>query len=483
MSVMTPDQLRQGQPAGDPRRQLPIEPAQLQRQAVMDQLGTQQAPAAPAVQPLPGAQPTASAGGAFARGGSVKQLPGLDKNKLAEMGASTTAGVAGKLLGNTAGGAAAGAGINLATGAIADKLKVKEEMPTFGGEFGHLTDDYGRRFEGTGGGIASNAVRYAGYGANPALVAATGGLSVAAGAIGGAIKGAVTKNAPSAFTDFRSEDAADAIGKAYQEYYGRPATEDEIRGAMVGQGWDEKGGDRWMGEKPLNYVLGAIKGNAATEQAQRAALLEQMGTGGGAPAGEPVATTPGTAARGGAPETGAAAASAPPDSSGWNTDGYAAPGYVPAQAGAVPPGWDATKWNNPNHQTPKYGVGRILSNFPPTVEGLTAAFPDIEKAYPGATFNGKDKLTIPGVGTVDVLQGASKGGEAWRWGAEDGGGGAPAQASGRAAGGAVDIGPRPQQPDVMDKDTLAKIRAELERIMAGQPNREAVLAQMGGGNG
>ena len=98
-----------------------------------------------------------------------------------------------------------------------------------------------------------------------------------------------------------------------------------------------------------------------------------------------------------------------------NTDGYAAPSFLPKASGGAMSGWDQTKWANESHMTPKYGVGRILSNYAPTVEGLGQAITEIQRAYPGSTFNGKDKITIPGVGTFDVLQGASQGGSAWQW--------------------------------------------------------------------
>ena len=125
----------------------------------------------------------------------------------------------------------------------------------------------------------------------------------------------------------------------------------------------------------------------------------------GTPAPTPYTPTPGPAIP----------VSNPTAPSSMNTDGYAAPAYIPKGAGAAMSGWDATKWGNVAHQTPKYGVGRILSNYAPTVEGLSQAMADIQRAYPGSTFNGKDKVTIPGVGTIDVLQGASQGGSAWQW--------------------------------------------------------------------
>ena len=82
-----------------------------------------------------------------------------------------------------------------------------------------------------------------------------------------------------------------------------------------------------------------------------------------------------------------------------------------------PAGWDAAKWVNPNHTTPKYVVGRILSRFPPTPDGLTQALPEVQKAMPGTTRVGDDKLNIPDVGIVDVgLSFGIGGGVGWWWG-------------------------------------------------------------------
>jgi hypothetical protein len=83
-----------------------------------------------------------------------------------------------------------------------------------------------------------------------------------------------------------------------------------------------------------------------------------------------------------------------------------------------PPGWDAAKWNNPDHVTPKYVVGRILARYPPTPDGLTEAMPDIQKAFPGTTRIGDDKIDIPDVGVIDVgLSFSIGGGVGWWWGA------------------------------------------------------------------
>lgn len=488
-----PTQIQQADPA-------------MQRQAVIDQLAppTAGAPASGKATTAPVATagaPTTGGASAFQRGGSVRQLPGMNTQGLAETGVGLGAQVAGQVaknagqnvaqqgvsqvaskvgapvskgagltsFGGGAAGAATSAGIGLATGLLADKLRVKEDMPTFGGEYGDLTDDYGRRFEGTGGGVASNAVKYSGYGA------AAGPVGMAIGAGLGAIIGGATKNAPSAYTDFRVEDAAEAIGKAYEKYLGRPASEEEIRQQLIGQGWNASGGDRWVGEKNLTGEGGVLSQIQHSPEAQafkatgkpataRAAVVDQLGQG-AAPA-----------AAAGAQDAGGGAA--PADTSGWDTDGYAAPGYVPEKAGDVLPGWDAGKWNDPTHQTPKYGVGRILSNFPPTVDGLKAAMPDIEKAYPGTTFNGKDRITIPGVGEVDVLQGASQGGVAWRWGADDGGG----QGGGGAVPTAGDAG-LVSKLDTGRGDLLADLKAAIDRITRGEAPRAELMQQLGGANG
>lgn len=138
-------------------------------------------------------------------------------------------------------------------------------------------------------------------------------------------------------------------------------------------------------------------------------------------------------------------ASAPPPAANpaWDTDQFAAPQYQANRANEhAMPGWDQTKWADPNQQTPKYAVGRILSQFPTTGAGLSAAIPEIQKAYPGTTFDGKDKLNIPGVGTIDVLVGAGEGGKAWQWGALTGPDGKPLadQAAGATGGGAAGQG-------------------------------------------
>lgn len=92
-------------------------------------------------------------------------------------------------------------------------------------------------------------------------------------------------------------------------------------------------------------------------------------------------------------------------------------------AGACLAGWDCCKWNDQDHQTPKYVVGRIIAAFPHTPAGLKQALPVINAVYPGTEIlPGKgDKVRIPCVGVVDLIVAAGEGGKAWWWGADSAG--------------------------------------------------------------
>jgi hypothetical protein len=112
------------------------------------------------------------------------------------------------------------------------------------------------------------------------------------------------------------------------------------------------------------------------------------------------------------------------NSDNWNVDGYAKPNYIAENYGNAMAGWDQTKWANADHQTPKYVVGRILAESgAPNRENLARAAERIAEAYPGSTFNGKDKVTIHGVGTIDLLTNSGSGQNMqWAWQTEDGAG-------------------------------------------------------------
>jgi hypothetical protein len=107
----------------------------------------------------------------------------------------------------------------------------------------------------------------------------------------------------------------------------------------------------------------------------------------------------------------APAAPAAASNPAWNTDGFVAPAQIAQNfAAQAPAGWDQKKWSDPNHQTPKYVWGRITQDDNPNdIEQMLAA-------YPGAQFDGKDKITgIPGLGAIDVYQGASVGANVPQW--------------------------------------------------------------------
>lgn len=95
----------------------------------------------------------------------------------------------------------------------------------------------------------------------------------------------------------------------------------------------------------------------------------------------------------------------------------------PSPSTAAPAGWDQTKWDNPEHTTPKYVVGRLGTAFGDLRdEGNRNAFiAAVQQAYPGTTFNGKDTLTIPGAAEdgsdlhIDVFRGASVGEYGLQW--------------------------------------------------------------------
>jgi hypothetical protein len=146
-----------------------------------------------------------------------------------------------------------------------------------------------------------------------------------------------------------------------------------------------------------------------------------------------------------------------------DTNGYAKPGYAVAGSPQAPPGWDQAKWANTAHQSPKYAVGRIMSQYPQTTEGLKQAMPEIIKAYPGAVQTGEDTIKIPGVGEIDVVK---AGGGFW-WGPETDANGNPIAKSGGGDGGdsaanlaaGYNIG-----GDAADSSTISKLIAQLGKI-------------------
>lgn len=95
------------------------------------------------------------------------------------------------------------------------------------------------------------------------------------------------------------------------------------------------------------------------------------------------------------------------------------------QAGQIgsymPGGYDQNKWANPEHTTPKYIIGRILSKYPPTPEGYAAAQNELMQTGLISGF-GKDSLMLndkSGYGghNIDVGRAFSdpNGQRQWQW--------------------------------------------------------------------
>jgi len=422
-------------------------------------------------------------------GGEVSQLPGSG-GAIADTTLGTGASLAPviakaagqKALTGSVGGLGAGAAMGIgAAGEIGGALlKRKEQLPTYGGEFGDITDEYGRRFESNGGGALSNAATWAGRGAQIGSVIPGVGTAIGAGvgALGGAIKGWATKNADSAYSDFSKEDAGNALSRAYEQYLGRPASPEEVQTRLTGQGL--KPGDRWVGEKNLFAQLGDIKNSdeAQTFAAGGATPASAAGAAGGGVSGALADLLGGnTGAAGGIDQTlgsEAGADAAPVDASGWDTDGYSAPKVTAQSFGNAPPGFDQTKWADPNHQTPKYVVGRLIVESGGDKDAFAAK---LAQAYPGATFNGKDKISIPGVGNnIDVFRGASAGINAPQWLPEENQGGGGGEASGaHAAGGGGSAIP---QVDQLGSGSLEAIMAALSQIAQGPNDPKTLQASL-----
>jgi hypothetical protein len=198
-------------------------------------------------------------------------------------------------------------------------------------------------------------------------------------------------------------------------------------------------------------------------------------TGAGAPpAGADTGTAQGAAAGGGMTL---------PDQ--IDTNGFAKPGYAVQGSPQAPPGWDQSKWADPSHQSPKYVVGRILSQYPQTTEGLSQAMAEIQQAYPGSQQTGEDTISIPGVSTsLDVVK---AGGGFW-WGPETDASGNPYPkgASGDEGGGGDSSGGYNASGDVATSDVIAKIIARLSGMAGGKSQgagvmsaRDALLQQFG----
>jgi hypothetical protein len=141
-------------------------------------------------------------------------------------------------------------------------------------------------------------------------------------------------------------------------------------------------------------------------------------------------------------------------------------------------GFDHGKLNDPQVNTPKYIVGRILQNYPNTPEGLRQAIGEIQRHFPEARIvpGGKGDVIDFGshtdpegrpLGRIDVIRaaGGPNGGEGWQW--------LPINSSNGAGVGGAGAGGGPSAPNSSTADALLAFlqspegRRILELLLSG----------------
>lgn len=158
------------------------------------------------------------------------------------------------------------------------------------------------------------------------------------------------------------------------------------------------------------------------------------------------------------------------------------------RAGQAPAGFDQKNWADPNMQSVKYAAGGFLNGMTkPSQIARAVGGADFQKRFPGATFDGKDRVNFNGamsdgdsgvpVYDVDVLMGADKGADSsngfW-WGHDvpgmnKGPGGVTVGQGGPGVSGPMGNPASPGQSDLM-----AQILASLQDQ---QPDPQALLQQ------
>ncbi len=230
------------------------------------------------------------------------------------------------------------------------------------------------------------------------------------------------------------ERAEEELRAAYREHLGREASADEIEGWWSGAyGWGQAG------------IEGLPDWLRAIEQSPEAQARRGTQAGGG-------------------------------DTDGGDTG-------VPARTGEPPPGYDRDKWNDPDHHTTKYDAAAFLYGLtkPSDIAAMVQS-PAFQARFPGATFNGKDKIDfgdnledgVP-VGVIDVLMGADQGANTSSglyWGSpggDDPAPGTPTPVPGGPIAGTAGVGPGqtgPGQTGGWTPDTWA---AALLNAQGGSP--------------
>jgi len=136
---------------------------------------------------------------------------------------------------------------------------------------------------------------------------------------------------------------------------------------------------------------------------------------------------------------------------------------VPSYTGPAPSGWNQTKWDNPQHTSPKYVAGRIMMKYAGPDGRVTdpakrdAAIKEILAAFPGATYDGTDALYIPSLGPkgIDIWGGASRGEFIPQWIDHN----VEAMAGGGASGPGGPTGPAPS-PGPLDLSGLSRLNPQ-----------------------
>lgn len=99
--------------------------------------------------------------------------------------------------------------------------------------------------------------------------------------------------------------------------------------------------------------------------------------------------------------------------------------FTPNYTIPPPPGWDATKWADPSHQTVKYRAGHFMMSQPPTAAGMAAVANYLTSLGYTVNYSGTgDTMVLSGLDigptpiTVDMIQNIDAvGGPAqWQWG-------------------------------------------------------------------
>jgi hypothetical protein len=146
-------------------------------------------------------------------------------------------------------------------------------------------DPYTRRLEGSPS-VGGSAAKY-----GMAAGSVVPGWGHVFGAAAGAIGALFAKNAETAMTDFRIEDAREVISRAHEDAFGRPITPEYLDEIVRGQGWED--GDRWMGQDSLAYVLDVFAQQAPGERAAQAQANAAAATPAAAAAATPAGASPG----------------------------------------------------------------------------------------------------------------------------------------------------------------------------------------------